>query len=154
MAEFWRQVGAETDAQLIVTASLDVRVLDREGYTTEEYVSPQDGKTYFRQVLVELTESETVDYQGETLKVLASAWSWRIELNRRRWNAGRQHSCRAVPWKRSTMALWFGDRGGIRTWSMPLVARWARNPAAMYSGPLSVSTARTGTPSRRNWRIT
>jgi hypothetical protein len=55
MAEFWRQVGAETDAQLIVTASLDVRVLDREGYTTEEYVSPTDGKTYFRQVLVEET---------------------------------------------------------------------------------------------------
>lgn len=55
MAEFWREVGTETDAQLIVTASLDVRVLDREGYTTEEYVSPTDGKTYFRQVLVEET---------------------------------------------------------------------------------------------------
>lgn len=28
----------------------------------------------FRQVLVDLTEPDTVDYQGETLKVLASAW--------------------------------------------------------------------------------
>lgn len=28
----------------------------------------------FRQVLVELSEADTVDYQGETLKVLASAW--------------------------------------------------------------------------------
>lgn len=28
----------------------------------------------FRQALVELTETDTVDYQGETLKVLASAW--------------------------------------------------------------------------------
>jgi hypothetical protein len=55
MAEFWRDVGTETGAELIVTASLDVKVLDREGYTTEEYVSPTDGKTYFRQVLVEET---------------------------------------------------------------------------------------------------
>ncbi len=31
------------------------RCLDRSGYTTEEYVSPQDGQTYFRQVLVEET---------------------------------------------------------------------------------------------------
>ena len=30
-------------------------MLDRSGYTTEEYVSPQDGQTYFRQVLVEET---------------------------------------------------------------------------------------------------
>ncbi len=28
----------------------------------------------FREVLVDLTESDTVEYQGETLKVLASAW--------------------------------------------------------------------------------
>ncbi len=28
----------------------------------------------FRQTLVDLTETDTVDYQGETLKVLASAW--------------------------------------------------------------------------------
>lgn len=28
----------------------------------------------FRQLLVELSEADTVDYQGETLKVLASAW--------------------------------------------------------------------------------
>jgi hypothetical protein len=55
MKDFWRQIGIETGAQLIVTASIDVKVLDREGYTTEEYVSPQDGKTYFRQVLVEDT---------------------------------------------------------------------------------------------------
>ena len=36
-------------------ATIDVKVLDRAGYTTEEYVSPADGKTYFRQVLVEET---------------------------------------------------------------------------------------------------
>jgi hypothetical protein len=53
--DFWTAIGEETGADLIVTASIDVKVLDRAGYTTEEYVSPQDGKTYFRQVMVEET---------------------------------------------------------------------------------------------------
>ncbi len=53
--EFWRAINEETNADLIVAASIDVKVLDRAGYTTEEYISPQDGKTYFRQVLVEET---------------------------------------------------------------------------------------------------
>ena len=53
--EFWTAINEETNADLIVAASIDVKVLDRAGYTTEEYVSPQDGKTYFRQVLVEET---------------------------------------------------------------------------------------------------
>ncbi len=53
--EFWTTINEETNADLIVAASIDVKVLDRAGYTTEEYVSPQDGKTYFRQVLVEET---------------------------------------------------------------------------------------------------
>lgn len=52
---FWTAINEETNADLIVAASIDVKVLDRAGYTTEEYVSPQDGKTYFRQVLVEET---------------------------------------------------------------------------------------------------
>jgi hypothetical protein len=54
-AEFWTAIREETGADLIVAASIDVKVLDRAGYTTEEYVSPQDGKTYFRQVMVEET---------------------------------------------------------------------------------------------------
>jgi hypothetical protein len=53
--DFWKAIGEETGADLVVTASIDVKVLDRAGYTTEEYVSPQDGKTYFRQVMVEET---------------------------------------------------------------------------------------------------
>jgi len=53
--EFWAAINEETHADLIVAASIDVKVLDRAGYTTEEYISPQDGKTYFRQVLVEET---------------------------------------------------------------------------------------------------
>lgn len=55
MTDFWLEVGEETDADYIVSASIDVKVLDRAGYNTEEYVSPTDGKTYFRQVLVEET---------------------------------------------------------------------------------------------------
>ncbi len=54
-AGFWKAIRDETLADLIVAASIDVNVLDRAGYTTEEYVSPQDGKTYFRQVMVEET---------------------------------------------------------------------------------------------------
>lgn len=53
--DFWVELGEETDADYIVAASIDVKVLDRAGYNTEEYVSPTDGKTYFRQVLVEET---------------------------------------------------------------------------------------------------
>jgi hypothetical protein len=55
LKQFWIDLGASTDADYIVAASIDVKVLDRAGYNTEEYVSPTDGKTYFRQVLVEET---------------------------------------------------------------------------------------------------
>lgn len=54
-ASFWQGINEATGADLIVAAAIDVKVLDRSGYTTEEYVSPQDGQTYFRQVLVEET---------------------------------------------------------------------------------------------------
>ena len=53
--EFWKAIREETGADYVVAASIDVKILDRAGYTTEEYVSPQDGKTYFRQVMVEET---------------------------------------------------------------------------------------------------
>lgn len=52
---FWTAIREENGADLVVAASIDVKILDRAGYTTEEYVSPQDGKTYFRQVMVEET---------------------------------------------------------------------------------------------------
>jgi len=54
-ADFWKAIREENAADYVVAASIDVKVLDRAGYTTEEYVSPQDGKTYFRQVMVEET---------------------------------------------------------------------------------------------------
>lgn len=55
MTDFWVELGSTTGADYIVSAAIDVKVLDRAGYNTEEYVSPSDGKTYFRQVLVEET---------------------------------------------------------------------------------------------------
>ncbi|MDQ5857184.1 MAG: hypothetical protein M3542_02750 [Acidobacteriota bacterium] len=53
--EFWRSIGAETGAEIVVSGSLEFRVEDRSGYKTEEYVSPIDGRTYYRQVYVEQT---------------------------------------------------------------------------------------------------
>jgi hypothetical protein len=55
MTDFWVELGTASEADYIVSAAIDVKVLDRAGYNTEEYVSPTDGKTYFRQVLVEET---------------------------------------------------------------------------------------------------
>lgn len=53
--QFWRELGSQTGADLIVAGSVDFQVQDRSGYKTEEYVSPIDGRTYYRQVLVEQT---------------------------------------------------------------------------------------------------
>jgi len=58
MTQFWVDIGKETEADYIVAAAIDVDIRDRAGYETEEYVSPQDGKTYFRQVLIEETGFE------------------------------------------------------------------------------------------------
>lgn len=53
--DFWREVGNRTGADYIVAGSIDFLVEDRTGYKTEEYMSPIDGRTYYRQVLVEQT---------------------------------------------------------------------------------------------------
>ncbi|HEX8154053.1 MAG TPA: hypothetical protein VF698_13045, partial [Thermoanaerobaculia bacterium] len=53
--DFWKSVGAETGADFIVTGVVDFDINDKSGYKTEEYVSPVDGKTFYRQVLVETT---------------------------------------------------------------------------------------------------
>jgi hypothetical protein len=53
--EFWRSVGVTTGADVIVSGSLEFRIEDRSGYKTEEYVSPINGQTYYRQVYVEQT---------------------------------------------------------------------------------------------------
>ena len=56
--DFWRALGDRTQADLILGCSLDFDIQDRSGYRTEEYVSPFDGRTYQRQVLVEETGFE------------------------------------------------------------------------------------------------
>jgi len=53
--EFWQSVGTTTGAEIIVSGSLEFKVEDRSGYKTEEYVSPINGQTYYRQVYVEQT---------------------------------------------------------------------------------------------------
>jgi len=52
-ADFWRAVGERSQADLLLSGSLDFDIQDRSGYRTEEYTSPYDGRTYYRQVLVE-----------------------------------------------------------------------------------------------------
>lgn len=55
---FWVAMGERTQADLLIAGSLDFDIQDKSGYRTEEYVSPYDGRTYYRQVLVEQTGFE------------------------------------------------------------------------------------------------
>ena len=56
--DFWAALGERTQADMILSGGLDFDVQDRTGYRTEEYVSPYNGRTYYRQVLVEQTGFE------------------------------------------------------------------------------------------------
>jgi TolB-like protein len=53
--DYWKDIGAKTGADYIVTGIVDFDINDKSGYRTEEYTSPADGRTYYRQVLVETT---------------------------------------------------------------------------------------------------
>jgi hypothetical protein len=53
--DFWKALGSATNADVIVSGSLEFKIEDRSGYKTEEYVSPINGQTYYRQVYVEQT---------------------------------------------------------------------------------------------------
>ncbi|HXA19239.1 MAG TPA: hypothetical protein VN380_19775 [Thermoanaerobaculia bacterium] len=53
--DYWKSLGAKTGADYIVSGIVDFDVNDKSGYKTEEYVSPADGRTYYRQVLIETT---------------------------------------------------------------------------------------------------
>lgn len=72
--DFWRVLGERTGADLILTGGLDFDIQDRTGYRTQEYVSPFNGRTYYRQVLVEQTGFEydilMQVYDGRTGKLL------------------------------------------------------------------------------------
>lgn len=72
--DFWAAVGERSGADLLLSGSLDFDVQDRSGYRREEYISPYDGRTYYRQVLVEQTGFEydivLQVYDGRTGEVL------------------------------------------------------------------------------------
>ena len=53
--DFWKALGQRTGADYIVSGILDFDIADKSGYKTEEFVSPADGRTYYRQVLIETT---------------------------------------------------------------------------------------------------
>jgi hypothetical protein len=53
--DYWRDLGSRTAADYIVTGIVDFDINDKSGYRTEEYTSPADGRTFYRQVLVEST---------------------------------------------------------------------------------------------------
>ena len=53
--DYWREIGSRTGADYIVSGIVDFDINDKSGYRTEEYTSPADGRTYYRQVLIETT---------------------------------------------------------------------------------------------------
>ena len=53
--DYWKEIGARTGADFIVSGIVDFDINDKSGYKTEEYTSPADGRTFYRQVLVEST---------------------------------------------------------------------------------------------------
>lgn len=53
--DYWKDLAAKTGADYVVSGVVDFDIADKSGYRTEEYVSPADGRTYYRQVLVETT---------------------------------------------------------------------------------------------------
>lgn len=53
--DYWKEIGSRTNADYIVSGIVDFDINDKSGYRTEEYTSPADGRTFYRQVLVEST---------------------------------------------------------------------------------------------------
>lgn len=53
--DFWIELARRTGSDLVISGVIDFDIEDKAGYRTEEYVSPVDGRTYYRQVLVEST---------------------------------------------------------------------------------------------------
>ena len=53
--DYWKDLGARTGADFVVSGIVDFDINDKSGYRTEEYTSPADGRTFYRQVLVEST---------------------------------------------------------------------------------------------------
>ena len=56
--DFWRALAERSQADLVLTCSIDYEVLDQSGYRNEQYTSPFDGQIYQRQTLIETTGFE------------------------------------------------------------------------------------------------
>jgi hypothetical protein len=67
--EFWQDVGARSGADYVVSGSIDFKVQDTTQPKMESYESPVDGRTYYRQVMVEQT--------GFTYDILLSVFDGR-----------------------------------------------------------------------------
>jgi hypothetical protein len=57
-SRFWQDLAERLQVDLLVAGSLDFDIQDRTGYRTQEFTSPIDNRTYYRQVLVEQTGFE------------------------------------------------------------------------------------------------
>jgi hypothetical protein len=68
--DYWKEISARTGADYIVSGIVDFDINDKSGYRTEEYTSPADGRTFYRQVLVETTgfvfDIDLAVFDGET----------------------------------------------------------------------------------------
>ena len=68
--DYWKEIGSRTGADYIVSGIVDFDINDKSGYRTEEYTSPADGRTFYRQVLVESTgfvfDIDLAVFDGET----------------------------------------------------------------------------------------
>ena len=54
-ADFWRDVGTRSGADYVVAGSIEFKVQESTQPKMESYESPADGRTYYRQVMVEQT---------------------------------------------------------------------------------------------------
>jgi len=52
-AAYWKTLAGQYACTHVVSGVLDFRIQDQSGYETEEYISPYNGLTYTRQVMVE-----------------------------------------------------------------------------------------------------
>lgn len=67
---YWRDLGRRHGVDLLMSGVIDFDIEDKVGYRTEEYISPLDGRTYYRQVLIETTgfvfDIVVLVFDGET----------------------------------------------------------------------------------------
>ena len=52
---YWKTLASQYGAKYVISGVLDFRIDTSSGYETEEYISPRNGRTYYRQVLKERT---------------------------------------------------------------------------------------------------